>query len=180
MSDQHTSLSVGRSGEGEGYRLQAAIEKGKEQGKLALYFGCLDGLGHYLHQPNGRKVWNASDIPDLPWSDALMDTGLLKNGKRADVCNGKVFWTCGGLAFWYAFYWWDRSVDKRGMANSGFYVRGFKWPEADRAFAYACDAFPTVVSRQRHQLVLQHEPAQATNNTISEKATPTPHKERSE
>lgn len=136
--------------------LQAAIEGGRALGKQALYFGCLNS-GHFLHQPSGRTVYRTErDFPDLPWSDALMDTGLLKNGKRRDVYDGKVFWTCGGAkAFWYAFYWWDRSGDQRGNSNSGFYVRGFGWPEAQAAFDYGCSQFPQVVSRQGQPLTLQ-------------------------
>lgn len=140
-------------------RLQSAIDRGKAQGKSALYFGCWDGPGHYLHQPSGRHIWDAQrNVLDFPWSDSLIDAGLLRNGKREDVCDGRVFWTAGGLAFWYAFFWWDRSVDKRGACNSGFYVRGFGWPEAQEAFEYACTQFPAVVSRQQHKLVLQDLP----------------------
>jgi hypothetical protein len=137
-------------------RLAAAIEAGKAQGKLALYFGCLHGLGHYLHRPDGSKIWQAQrDLEGFPWSDGLMDTGLLRNGKHPDVPDGRVWWTAGGIAFWYAFFWWDRSVDTRGACNSGFYVRGFGWPEAQEAFDYACATFPKVVARQHHPLVLQ-------------------------
>jgi hypothetical protein len=87
-----------------------------------------------------------------------MDGGLLMNGKRADVPDGRVFWTCGGKSIdemWYAFYWWDRSVDTRGACNSGFYVYGFKRDEAEAAFEYGCKAFPHVVARQKYPLVLQ-------------------------
>src|SRR5476651_2025192 len=105
-------------------------------GKTALYFGCWDSAGHCLYDVTGHHLY---DPPDLPWTESLMDTGLLKNGKIPDSPDGRVFWTCGGAkAFWYAFYWWDRSVDKRGACNSGFYVRGFGWPEAQAAFDYAC------------------------------------------
>lgn len=136
--------------------LAAAIEAGKAQGKTALYFGCWDGPGHFLHRKGGATIWGAKrDIPDFPWSDALLDGGLLKNGKHADFCDGKVFWTCGGLAFWYAFFWWDRSGDRRGASCSGFYVRGFGWPETQLAFDYACAEFPHIVARQLHPLVLQ-------------------------
>lgn len=136
-------------------RLQNAIEKGQSLGKLALYFGCWNQPCHYLHDPQGRTIWGSKrDVPDLPWTDALMDGGLLRNGNREDVCDGRVFWTCGGLAFWYAFYWWDRSGDSRGASNSGFYVRGFGWPESPEAFAYACEQFPAIVKRQRYPLVL--------------------------
>jgi hypothetical protein len=138
-----------------GERLDAAIEAGREQGKLALYFGCWDQPGHFLRQPNGRTLWDKTATLQIPWNDGLMDGGLLKNGKRADVPDGRVWWTCGGLTFWYAFYWWDRSGDKRGASNSGFYVRGFGWPEVQEAFDYACSVFPNVVSRQKYPLVLQ-------------------------
>jgi hypothetical protein len=138
-------------------RLQAAVEAGQAQGKQALYFGCWDRPGHYLHRPGGYTVRDArTDYPGLPWTSSLMDCGLLKNGKRPDVCDGKVFWTCGGLAFWYAFFWWDRSGDGRGNSNSGFYVRGFGWPEAQAAFDYACSEFPKIVARQAHPLILQN------------------------
>lgn len=135
-------------------KLDDAVARGKETGPLALYFGCWDQPGHYLHHPDGRRIWDASYF-QLPWKDGLMDGGLLKNGKRVDVPDGRVWWTCGGLTFWYAFYWWDRSGDKRGASNSGFYVRGFGWPETREAFDYACSSYPNIVDRQRYPLVLQ-------------------------
>lgn len=137
-------------------KLQAAIDTGRDQGKLALFFGA-DPIGHYLHHPNGKKLWNAQrDVPGFPWSEGLLDSGLLKNGSRSDVYDGKVFWTCGGRALWYAFFWWDRSGDSRGASNSGFYVRGFGWPETTAAFEYACAQFPRIVARQEYPLVLQN------------------------
>lgn len=139
-------------------RLQSAVAAGQALGKLALYFGCWDRPGHYLHRPGGYTLrGDERALLRLPWPDGMMDCTLLKNGKRPDVYDGKVFWTCGGdPSFWYAFYWWDRSVDSRGASNSGFYVRGFGWPEAQAAFDYACAQFPRVVSRQRHALILQN------------------------
>jgi hypothetical protein len=137
-------------------RLQAAIAAGKDQGTVALYWGCWNRVGHYLHHKNGRTIYDARhDIPGFPWSDSLLDGGLLKNGEHPDVYDGKVFWTCGGTSFWYAFLWWDNSIDRRGASNSGFYVRGFGWPEAQAAFDYACAEFPSVVARQKQPLVLQ-------------------------
>ncbi len=122
--------------------------------RRALYFGCIDRPGHYLFDENRRHLW--SRYPEgFPWNDSHMDTGLLKNGGHPDVCDGKVFWTCGGDPLWYAFVWWDRSVDKRGACNSGFYVRGFDHNQPAKAFAHACATFPDVVKRQRHSLVLQ-------------------------
>jgi hypothetical protein len=138
-------------------KLQAAIDKGKEKGKLALYFGCWNQAGHFLHGPGGASVRPNHGRPsDFPWDECIMDAGFLRNGKVPDKPDGRVFWTCGGAdAFWYAFYWWDRSVDKRGACNSGIYVRGFGWPEAQSAFEYGCAQFPNVVRRQKYPLVLQ-------------------------
>lgn len=138
-------------------KLEAAIERGKKEGKKALYFGCWDRPGHYLHDTHGRSL-HYKDVVSLaiPWTESLMDGTLLKNGKHPDIYDGKVFWTCGGLSFWYAFFWWDRSVDTRGACNSGFYVRGFGWPEIQESFDYACTQFPKVVSRQKHPLILQN------------------------
>lgn len=132
--------------------------------KRALYFGCRGPSepGHYLHE--GRKtLWDRPK--ECPWGPGLMDGGLLKNGGHPDVEDGKVWWTCGGRdELWYAFFWWDNSGDRRGASNSGFYVAGFG-PEvltretaienSKLAFAYACEAYPWVVERQRHPLVLQ-------------------------
>lgn len=133
--------------------------------RMVLYFGCLDEEGHYLHLPRGRRQCDTYGVPDFPWSIAHLDTGLLKNGKHRDVYDGKVFWTCGGRPdFWFAFFWWDRSVDQRGASNSGLYVRGFR-PEvltkasaaeaAIEAFEFGKAAHPAVVKRQRFPLVLQ-------------------------
>lgn len=66
-----------------------------------------------------------------------------------------MFWTCGGKPLWLAFFWWDRSIDKRGASNSGFYVRGFEHTDRQAALDYAGTVFPDVVSRQKHPLVLQ-------------------------
>lgn len=127
----------------------------------ALYFGCLDGAGHYLHDGRGhRTCFDPKDYDaSIPWTIAHMDSGLLKNGEHPDVYDGKVFWTCGGRSvFWFAFFWWDNSVDDRGASNSGFYVRGFHIDDHKRpqiALDFACKAWPQVVSRQRQPLVLQ-------------------------
>ena len=133
--------------------LQAAIDAGQRLGKLALYFGCWERSGHYLHDIYGSHLEPSS--VDLPWDYTLLDTGLLENRKVPDSPDGRVHWTCGGnKAFWYAFVWWDRSIDTRGACNSGFYVRGFGWPEATAAFDYACAQFPSVVERQEYKLIL--------------------------
>lgn len=131
----------------------------------AYYFGCWDRSGHYLHDERGRLVYDLNwqrDLPGFPWTLGHLDTGLLKNGKRTDVIDGRVFWTCGATVPWFGFFWWDRSVDSRGNSNSGFYVSGFDlgdretvFAQATKAFTFACDRFPDVVLRQRCSLVLQ-------------------------
>lgn len=135
----------------------------------AYYFGCLGGYGHFFHDAGRfRSTLEPRDFaPSIPWTLGNMDGQLLKNGQRPDVCDGKVFWTCGGRSDpWFAFYWWDRSVDHRSASNSGFYVRGFPLPflalaveertaRTAAAFDFACKAWPQVVSRQVHPLVLQ-------------------------
>ncbi len=143
------------SQDGVSFTLEAAIRKGKALGKKALYFGCWKGLGHFLYDVNGLTVYRDDDGSYPPWGDGLMDSTLLKNRRVPDVPDGRVYWTAGGHEFWYAFVWWDRSVDTRGNCNSGLYVRGFGYPEAQEAFGYACAQFPHVVGRQQYPLVLQ-------------------------
>lgn len=135
---------------------------------IALYFGCTEAnrAGHYLHIAAGRTFHEPKELyPGFPWSIGHLDSGLLKNGKHADIEDGKVFWTCGGrVHLWFAFFWWDKSGDKRPGSNSGVYVRGFApetltpetaKPAAIEAFQFACGQWPKVVARQRHPLVLQ-------------------------
>jgi len=111
-----------------------------------------------LHDIKGLRYWDEKAFQGFPWSMSHMDTGLLRNGKRADKYDGKVFWTCGGKnELWFAFFWWDRSVDSRSGSNSGFYIRGFEFSEKADALEYAIRSFPNVVARQRHPLVLQEK-----------------------
>src|SRR5512143_3294197 len=102
--------------------------------KRALYFGCADSCGHYLHGFDHfrRSLDPQRDCPGFPWTIEHLDTGLLKNGKIPDSPDGRVHWTCGGRpSLWHAFFWWDRSGDKRGASNSGFYVEGFTLEQRD-------------------------------------------------
>jgi hypothetical protein len=134
------------------------------QQKRALYFGCRGPRepGHYLQEGHATIYQPPADCP---WSIALMDSGLLKNGRHPDAETGRVWWTCGGrAALWYSFVWWDNSGDSRPGSNSGFYVAGFApetlTPETARenakiAFEFAVSSYPWVIERQRHPLVLQ-------------------------
>lgn len=130
--------------------------------RLALYFGCIACAGHYLWVPGGSRGYldPKEAEPTIPWTIRLMDGGLLKNRKAPEARwpehpDGRVHWTAGGKdAFWHAFFWWDRSVDRRPGSNSGFYVRGFARDDVEAAFAYACETWPTVVQRQVRSLQL--------------------------
>lgn len=123
--------------------------------KQALYFGYLDDAGHFLHGLRSRYGEPQKQCPSFPWTLGNLDTGLLKNGKIPDTPDGRVHWTCGGKgSLWHAFFWWDRSGDKRANSNSGFYVEGFTLEQRDEAFAFACGTWPEVVARQHHPLVL--------------------------
>lgn len=121
--------------------------------KRAFYFGCLDRAGHFLRETDGATVYN---VPGFPWGEGLLDGGLLRNRKVPDEPDGRVHWTGGGQPFWFAFFWWDRSGDKRGNSSSGFYVQGFPHMEPQAAFDYACAQWPDIVARQIHPLVLVH------------------------
>ena len=124
--------------------------------KQALYFGYKNG-GHFLYLPGMICTYDDPDkvAPGFPWDIGLLDGGLLNNGKHKDIYDGRVFWTCGGKQLWLAFYWWDRSGDKRGASNSSFYVRGFDIDARQAAFDYAASIFPTIIARQACPLVLQ-------------------------
>lgn len=110
--------------------------------KLAIYFGFVPNYGHGLRVQGDMYSYVRDEklkALGFPWNQNWIDTSLLKNSKVPDQPDGRVFWTGGGKPnFWFAFYWWDRSGDKRGASNSGFYVRGFegKREEAAPAFEY--------------------------------------------
>jgi len=138
--------------------------------RRALYFGYGPG-GHFLRF--GEHDWRTSlhpeqDVPGFPWGCELLDTGLLKNRGVPDAPDGRVHCVCGGRPdLWFGFFWWDRSGDSRPACNSGFYVLGFEPPEvtrtsveeaAPRAFAFACEQWPSIVKRQLHPLALQPWP----------------------
>ena len=129
---------------------------------VAHYFGYGDG-GHFLRTRTGVRTLDPNeDFPGFPWTGALCDSTLLKNGKVPDHPDGRVFSTCGGAPIegtplrdlWIAFYWWDRSDDARPGSNSGFYVHGFEWADRESAFRFACAEWPDVVKRQLFPLRL--------------------------
>lgn len=127
--------------------------------KRAFYTGCLGVYGHYFWLTPHKSVLYSSEImravPDFIECWAKMwDGGLLKNGKRPDVYDGKVF-AVPAKGPWTALVWWDNSIDTRGASNSSFYVSGFEWEERDAALTFAMEKWPEVVKRQRQPLSLQ-------------------------
>lgn len=79
------------------------------------FFGCGDEKGHFLHDQEGRKVWEENV---LPFRYTILDGGLLNQPEDErrlflSVING---WTVLGK--------WDRTVDKRGACNCSFVAEG--------------------------------------------------------
>ena len=127
--------------------------------KRAYYTGTLRQAGHYFWLDHHKSVLYASQImeaiPDFIdiWA-TRWDGELLKNGKRPDRYDGKV-WAIPAKGPWIAFVWWDNSIDKRNGSNSAFYVSGFEWEDRDAALEFAIGKWPEVVSRQHQPLILQ-------------------------
>lgn len=113
------------------------------------YFGCLDQAGHFLRGTSSKINYYEND---LPWKQ--IDGGLLASMDEPDEATGRVRAVLGkrGERWWWAFVWWDRSVDRRGGSNSGLYVSGFGPDDRDAAFAHACEKWPAVVGRQLYPL----------------------------
>ena len=129
--------------------------------RAAYYFGCWHNLGHNFHDQAGQYITLKQSnkpigMPDYWWENIDSKKSLLRNGRIPDQSTGKVYWTCGGITeYWYAFYWWDNSVDDRPGSHSGFYVKGYPNQHAQEAFEYAKRMFPRIVERQLFPLVLQ-------------------------
>lgn len=124
--------------------------------RIALYFGYLGaGRGHGLIDPM-QRTWHPGKIPGFPWTEQMIDSGILTSRRIQDLPDGRVFTGIGGInVLWRYFCWWDRSGDHRGSSNSGFYTRGFMASQVREAFEYACTQWPDVVGRQLHKLDLQ-------------------------
>lgn len=127
--------------------------------KRAFYTGTLGDHGHYFWiNPYKNALYDEDifkQIPDfIPSWAKLWDGGLLKNGKRLDRYDGKV-WAIPAKGPWIAFVWWDNSIDKRPGSNSGFYVSGFEWNDRQAALDFAMKEWPAVIERQRQPLILQ-------------------------
>lgn len=121
----------------------------------AHYFGFERFSGHFFQTKDGKSSLSGCQVDSdfIESWDALIDGGLLRNGRVPDQPDGRV--KCvPAKGPWIAFVWWDRSGDKRGASNSGFYVHGFEWEDRQAAFEFACAQWPDVVARQLFPLQL--------------------------
>lgn len=110
---------------------------GPAEGREVYYFGCWDGLGHYLHDRHGRTVRQVG-----PWADWQLEGKYAPRTVPAeDETQCRVF----VRDRWTVLAMWDRSVDKRGKCNAAFLAPG----EHDEAAMWdlAREAFPKIVAR---------------------------------
>ena len=99
-----------------------------------LYFGCWDGVGHYLWNPGGRRIhpslhelFGSLDGKFCPTKDREGDACLTHTSDKTI------------LAFW------DRSVDSRPGSNSVFVLPGHL--TFDQAVHEAKMVFPGIWNR---------------------------------
>jgi hypothetical protein len=122
------------------------------------YFGCLRGVGHYLHDPAaaGWRGYKAERNPD-GWPEAwrsyypgaVLDDAALMFGPCKDQTEGVP--VLHHVEGWTALAFWDRSVDKRGGSKSVFVTRGTldcpamieaaraAWPQVWARYAFAVE-----------------------------------------
>jgi len=168
MTNQHTSLSVGRSGE-----LMALADR--------VEAGAIKALS--IKQPYPHHIFHdGKDVENRDWQTKgrgwfIIHAGVSKTELCMELPDHAAMPRGGivGLA---------RITDCVTAMDSQWFFGKFGFVLRD---AFAVDMIPCKgqlgffvppeVARQALAAALR---AQATNNTISQKATPTPHKERSE
>lgn len=123
------------------------------------YFGCGNGAGHYLWNPN----WSSADrrLPDdFPLARyETLDGGLLPLGEQhvyEKQVEGRLrVWRTDG---WAILTWWDRSVDTRPACNSAFVMRLEPKPESvEDLLRRGIAAFPKVAQRIKYQFTYGDE-----------------------
>lgn len=100
------------------------------------YFGCIGRAGHFLHDGNGRTIYDNSLHP---WGDGI-DGDLLPKG---DQTEGKAIVT--HKDGWTALSFWDRSVDGRGNSHSDFLIKGTYG--VNEMLALSRERFPAIYKR---------------------------------
>jgi len=124
----------------------------------AFYFGTI-GDGHHFYGPDGAtRPYGDFDV--LPWKDYEIDDQLQPHFADCAKKKGEPYCACTrgpeGVAslhhkmdqlaqWWTALSMWDRSVDKRGAANSTFIFEGlFSFKQA---LDLTKEHFPSIVKR---------------------------------
>jgi hypothetical protein len=121
-----------------------------------LFFGCWDEVGHYLHNENGRTIWQPETI-GLPWSS--LDTALCPGARHRrfnDVSGEDQVEGWAALHQkdgWTALVWWDRSVDKRLGSNAAVFAKGTH--TLDEMLAIGTRVFPRVLKRFAYRITTE-------------------------
>ena len=113
-----------------------------------FYFGCWGQPGHYARAAGTAKRYSAEEhefCEKNPWGYEI-DGGLCPKGPEIQgraLVHHKDGWT--------AMCFCDRSVDKRGKCNSGFFAEG-TW-SFSAMLEIAKKHFPEVISRLEFDVV---------------------------
>jgi hypothetical protein len=118
---------------------------GRPRGRPMWYFGCgpENEAGHYLHKPNGTKVWATRGDADPDHFMQKLDGVLAPLSSRKGYV--ATFSTLGPLHR-SALSWWDYSADSRGGCNSIVFADGMDWT-AEGLLAEAQARMPWVFAR---------------------------------
>jgi hypothetical protein len=111
------------------------------------YFGCKEGLGHYLHSPRASQA--ARPPADLPYTIKQLDAGLLPDNNWPQTEGAGALVQARG---WTVLTFWDRTVDKRANSNSAFVARGLHSLAEMKVLAEA--AFPAIYSRFNFEITV--------------------------
>lgn len=100
------------------------------------YFGCWDSFGHFLHAPDGRRLWHGAGPFHNDLDSEYAPKGGVQNEYVSEITHK------GG---WTVLAMWDRSFDTRPGSNAAFVAEGTHTSEdmwnAARQF------FPTITAR---------------------------------
>jgi len=159
MTNQHTSLSVGRSG--ELLALADRCEKASEDETLTILYDAWDTLADHSAAFRRYAIRHVSRFTRLLEGGGYLDAALLLVPEEC-LFTARTVW------------------DNERTASLGFISRYESKKPHGMLLRYWVDEHQSIAVTPALALTAAALRAQATNNTISEKATPTPHKERSE
>lgn len=116
----------------------------------ALYFGCGEEAGYYLHTPGPRPIRYGVPL-ELRELDKF-DTAFAPHPEREDLLYVAAYFRLDGWRY-AGLSWWDRTVDKRGKCNSIFFCP-MVLAEPISLLASLKHHFPWVVARLPRPLTL--------------------------